>query len=384
MDRWTELLHFDNGLNDPHYANSTPIYQSATFQQAPSFDEQRNYDYSRSGNPTRSVLEKQLAILENGHYGFAFNSGLSAIYATLQLLSAKDHLIIGDDVYGGTYRLVDKIIKRFDIEVSQVDLTDTNALLNAIRPNTKLLLLETPTNPFQHVSDIEAISNLLQSHNILFAIDNTFLSPWLQNPLSLGADIVIHSATKHLSGHSDITAGAVITNDKSLADEIAFIQNATGSALEALPAWLLLRGIKTLGLRIERAQENAQKIARFLASHPEVKNVYYTGLSSHQGYPISQKQTRGAGSVISFDTYNSEVARYLVDHSKLFNISVSFGGLQSAISLPFKMSHAAVDDPTKKVPTNLIRLSVGIEDPQDLINDLNTTLANAGALKSVL
>ncbi|WP_119344745.1 trans-sulfuration enzyme family protein [Facilibium subflavum] len=384
MDLWTQLVHSAKSIDDPYHANSLPIYQTATFAQEASFDQPNAYDYSRSGNPTRKVVEDQIARLEQGQFGFAFNSGMAGIYAVVQLLNAGDHLITGQDIYGGTYRLLTKIVSRFGIEVTQVDLCDINAIEENIQKNTKMVLLETPTNPLQQITDIAVLASFLKQSNILLAVDNTFLSPWLQKPLTLGADIVIHSATKHLSGHSDITAGAVVVNDASLAQDIQLIQNASGSALEALPAWLLLRGIKTLGLRIERQQQNAIEIANFLQSHPQVEKVYYCGLPDHPGFDINKKQATGSGTVISFTTQSQAISQYVVDHTRLFITSVSFGSLTSLISLPCQMSHAAIDSGRHNIPPSLVRLSIGIESVDDLKEDLHRCLSSVEYFKNDL
>ncbi|WP_440681971.1 trans-sulfuration enzyme family protein [Cysteiniphilum halobium] len=375
MNRWTCLIHPGLDNSDPYHANSLPIYQTATFAQDDAEHPSNKYDYSRSGNPTREYVEGYIAKLENARFGLAFSSGMAAISCVLQLLNAGDHIIVGMDIYGGTHRIIHKVLTRFNIQCTQVDFNDNQALTQALTAKTKLVLLETPTNPLQQITDINALrSNLPQ--NIILVVDNTLLSPWLQKPLDLGADIVIHSATKHLAGHSDVSAGVVATNCKHLAHELKFLQNANGNALDAMPAWLLLRGVKTLGLRIERQQQSALKIAHFLENHPKVTEVYYAGLPTHPDFNIMQNQASGAGSVLSFTTDSLELSKHIVNKTQLFTISVSFGSLMSLISLPCQMSHASIDSSKRHIPENLIRLSIGIEDPDDLIADLDKNIYN--------
>ncbi|WP_203249658.1 trans-sulfuration enzyme family protein [Cysteiniphilum marinum] len=373
MDQWTRLIHPEIDNNDPYQANSLPIYQTATFAQDDAEDPTNQYDYSRSGNPTRAYVEAYIAKLENAQYGLAFSSGMAAISCVLQLLNAGDHIIIGTDIYGGTHRILHKVLTRFNIQCSQVDFNDEQALTQSLTANTKLVLLETPTNPLQQITDINALRSKL-AQDIILAVDNTLLSPWLQKPLELGADIVIHSATKHLAGHSDVSAGVVVTNHEHLAQELKFLQNANGNALDPMQAWLLLRGVKTLGLRIERQQQSALKIAQFLENHPKVTKVYYAGLPTHPNHNIMQAQASGSGSVLSFTTESFELSKHIVNQTQLFTISVSFGSLMSLISLPCQMSHAAIDTSKRNIPESLIRLSIGIEDPDDLIDDLDKIL----------
>lgn len=369
MNRWTQLVQFDPCPGDHFHSNSTPIYQTATFAQ--SLDRDCLYDYSRSKNPTRSIVEQQIAKLEGGDYAFAFNSGMAALVAIIGLIQCGDHIIAGDDLYGGTYRLLSQRLAGRGIDFTLVDTTDLQAVAKAITPKTRLILIETPSNPLQKISSIHSLADLAHNNNALLVIDNTFLSPWLQQPLLLGADIVLHSATKHLSGHSDVTAGVIVTNKSDLAAKLAFIQNAEGAALAPFECWLLLRGLKTLGLRIEREQDTAIKIAHYLKDHPAVKNIYYPGLNNHPGHTIHQKQALGPGSVISFETESYDFAKRFVANTQLFILSVSFGSLNSLISLPCQMSHAPVPTNECGLTNNLIRLSIGIEDADDLIGDLH-------------
>ncbi len=381
MNRWTQITTFQASPGDPHRPNSTPIYQTATFGQ-PSVNSLGRYDYSRSGNPTRDVLESQLAKLEGVAHGFAFASGMAALSATSRVLSCGQHLVAGIDLYGGTHRLLSQILSRQGIEVSFVDTSDVSAVDKAIKPNTKLVLIETPSNPLQHIADIPKLADLAHQAGAWLAVDNTLLSPWLQQPAQLGADLVIHSATKHLGGHSDVSAGAVTTDDPDLARTLAFIQNAEGTALSPFDSWLLLRGLQTLPLRIERQQASAGHVAAFLASHPQVKRVHYPGLATHPGRDLHFSQASGAGSVISFETGNVQLSERILSALQLFTISVSFGSLHSLASLPCRMSHASIPVESRHVGEDLIRLSIGIEDPGDLIASLQTAIQRARLARS--
>ena len=353
-------------------AVSTPIYQTATFRQ-PTATDWGEYDYSRTANPTRTRLEKKLAQLEHGKYATAFASGMAAITAVSRLLKSGDEILASDDLYGGSVRLLEQVLPRQGITVTYVDATDLDAVAAAVSASTKLLLIETPTNPLLRISDIAGLARIAHSRDAILAVDNTMLSPCLQNPLDLGADVVIHSATKFLCGHSDVMAGAVITNSDGLHKQIAFLQNAEGSALSPFDSWLLLRGIKTLSLRVERQTEKALKAAQVLASRPEVKEVYYPGLEDHAGQELHSRQARGGGSVISFTTGNVDLSRRFVEATRLCSIAVSFGSVNSSISLPCYMSHASIPESMRSrlaPPADLIRLSIGIEDIEDVLADL--------------
>jgi cystathionine beta-lyase len=353
-------------------AVSTPIYQTATFRQ-PAAAEWGEYDYSRTANPTRTQLEKKLALLEHGQFASAFASGMAAITAVTRLLKSGDEILARDDLYGGSIRLLEQVLPRHGITVGYVDTTNLYAVESVVSARTKLILVETPTNPLLRISDIAGLADMAHSHDAILAVDNTMLSPCLQNPLELGADIVIHSATKFLCGHSDVMAGAVITNSEDLHQRIAFMQNAEGSALSPFDSWLLLRGIKTLSLRVERQAANAMKIARFLAARPEVKDVYYPGLEDHRGHELHIRQSSGGGSVISFTTGDVDLSRRFVEATRLCSIAVSFGSVNSSISLPCYMSHASIPKSMRSrlaPPADLIRLSIGIEDVDDIIADL--------------
>jgi cystathionine beta-lyase len=368
----TSCVNFD-APDDPYGAMVPPIYQTATFQQptASGFGE---YDYTRSGNPTRALVEQQLANLEGGGYACAFASGMAAITALTRLLSSGEEIIAGDDLYGGTVRLLEEILPRQGIKVQYVDTTDLIAVAKALSPDTKLILIESPSNPLLRITDIRALSKLAHRAGALLAVDNSMLSPVLQRPLSLYADVVVHSATKFLCGHSDVTAGAVITNDPFVHERMSFQQNAEGAGLSPFESWLLLRGMKTLALRVERQNDTAQKVAGFLELGSAVKKVYHPGFSDHPGHEIHRSQSQGDGAVVSFTTGDAEFSARLVEATRLFKIAVSFGSVGSTISLPFYMSHASIPQKLKErlaPPADLVRLSVGIEDANDLIEDLD-------------
>jgi cysteine-S-conjugate beta-lyase len=364
-------------------AISVPIYQTSTFvQDAPSVH--KGYDYARSNNPTRKTLEDLLAILEHGDAGFAFASGIAAIDAVLKLLKAGDEIIAVDDIYGGSFRLFTHVYEKFGIKVNYADTTKTQNIVDKITPNTKMIWIETPTNPTLKISDLRAISDIAKALQALLVVDNTFASPALQQPITLGADIVIHSATKYLGGHSDIIAGAIITRTQVLSDKIKFIQNATGSILGPFDSWLLIRGIETLPLRIEKHATNALTIAKYLQSVNLIDKLYYPGIESHLNHKIASKQQSAFGSVISFslkiDTI--EAAENLVTKTKLFKLAESLGGVKSLICHPAQMTHKSIPEETRKasgIQDSLIRLSVGIEDANDLISDLKQAFEAAFA-----
>ena len=371
----TRCVHFP-AIDDRYGPIAPPIYQTATFRQ-PGALEFGEYDYTRSGNPTRTLLERQLAELEGGAHACAFASGMAAITALTRVLSSGDEIIAGDDLYGGTVRLLEKVLSRHAITVRYVDTTDLESVKSALSLRTKLILVETPSNPLLRITDIRGLSEIASSAGVSLAVDNSMLSPVLQRPLALGADVVIHSATKFLCGHSDVTAGALITNHKSLHEQIAFQQNAEGAALSPFESWLLLRGVKTLALRVERQNDNAKKIAQFLATNRSVKEVYHPGLKDHPGHEVHRSQAEGDGSVITFTTGDAEVSKRIVEATKLFTIAVSFGSVGSTISLPCRMSHASIPDHLRVrllPPADLVRISVGIEDPGDLIADLTQAI----------
>ncbi|MCF3109104.1 PLP-dependent aspartate aminotransferase family protein [Niabella sp. CC-SYL272] len=359
-------------------AISTPIYQTSTFvQEAPGMH--RGYDYSRTNNPTRAALEKLIAELEGGSRGFAFASGLAAIDAVVKLLAAGDEILAVDDIYGGAFRLFTHVYQKFGIGVRYTDTTDVTKVAAAITPKTKLIWIETPTNPTLKISDIRAIANIAKTQGILLCVDNTFASPAAQKPLDLGADIVVHSATKYLAGHSDVIAGIVVTKTDELDDQIKFIQNASGAILGPFDSWLAIRGIETLPLRIAQHSKNAQAIAEFLQTQDLVKNVYYPGLPDHHNHAIAQQQQQYFGGVVSFDLKVDEtgVATQLVKSTRYFQLAESLGGVKSLICLPSEMTHKSIPAAIRRragVTDSLVRLSVGLEDAEDLVRDLEKAL----------
>ncbi len=370
--------HLDGG-RDPYGALAPPIYQTATFRQ-PAAAELGEYDYSRTANPTRSLVEAQLAALEGGRHAVAFASGMAALAAVTRLVAAGEEIVAGDDLYGGTTRLLAQVAPRQGIRVRWAPAGDPEALAAALGPATRLVLVETPSNPLLQVVDVAAAARAAHAAGALLAVDNSLLSPVLQRPLLDGADLVVHSATKALSGHSDVTAGAVVTDDAELHRRLAFHQNAEGAGLAPFDSWLLLRGTKTLALRVERQCASAERLARFLAGHPRVERVFYPGLGEHPGHLVQRRQASGAGPVVSFTTGDPDRSRRLVESLRLFTIAVSFGSVNSTASLPRHMSHASVPpDLADRLapPPDLVRLSVGVEDCDDLLEDLEEALRRA-------
>jgi len=358
--------------NDTNGAIVPPIYQTATFEQ-PNATEFGNYDYTRSGNPTRTLAEEQLARLENGKYASAFASGMAALAALTHGLKPGEEIIAGADLYGGTVRLLERVVSSHNVAVHYADTSDIDAVRRLTTARTRLILIETPGNPLFRISDITQLRELAHSVGAILAVDNSMLSPIFQKPLNLGADVVIHSATKFLCGHSDVTAGAVISNDRELHDAVAFQQNAQGAGLSPFESWLLLRGLKTLSLRVERQNLSARRIAEFLQEQPAVSEVFYPGLESHAGHAIHRRQATGDGGVLSFTTGDSDFSARVVEATRLFRIAVSFGSVGSTISLPCRMSHASIPPSLRNrlgPPEDLVRVSVGIEDVNDLIDDL--------------
>jgi len=363
-------------------AISVPIYQTSTFEQeAPGVN--KGYDYARTANPTRTVAEQLLARLENGHTGIAFSSGLAAIDAVVKLLKSGDEIVAVDDIYGGAFRLFTRIYEKFGIRVTYVDATDTVNIFNAITPHTKLIWIETPTNPTLKIADIAAIAKLAKAVGCLLCVDNTFATPILQQPLLLGADIVVHSATKYLGGHSDLIAGCVVTKDKALGDEIKFVQNACGAILSPMDSWLLIRGIETLPLRIKQHCSNAGQIAEWLQQHPAVDKVYYPGLNNHLNHVIAAAQASGFGGMVSFSLKEDtiEAAHVFVQSTRLFKLAESLGGIKSLLSHPASMTHQSIPEEKRKaagIADSLIRLSTGLEEPGDLIEDLQQAFCRLG------
>jgi cystathionine beta-lyase len=369
----TRLIRFDPAPGDRNAPVSTPLYQTATFEQ-PGAEELGDYDYSRSGNPTRAVLEALLAELESGSRAFAFSSGMAAISAVLRLVESGEAIVAGDDLYGGTYRLLAGLSERQGVEVRWADTTDPAAVADALDDRTRLVLMETPSNPLMKVSDIELIGRVARQRGAVLAVDNSIMSPYLQRPLELGADVVIESATKALSGHSDLTGGIVAVKDTALAERIYWTQNAEGTALGPFESWLLLRSVKTLSVRLDRQIGNARCVAEYLRDRREVKVVNYPGFADHPAHDLHRHQGGGGSVVMSFETHDDSLGRQMVDATRLFSIAVSFGGVGSVISLPCRISHAAIPAQVRKaraLPEGLVRISVGLEDVDDLIRDLD-------------
>ena len=362
--------------NDAYGAMVPPIYQTATFEQ-PTATEFGEFDYTRSGNPTRTLLEQQLADLEDGAQACAFASGMAALTSLTRIVRPGEEIVAGDDLYGGTVRLLDQITARLNIAVSYVDTTNEAEVRRVVSDRTRLILIETPSNPLFRISDIRKLSSIAKDARAYLAVDNSMLSPVFQRPLNLGADVVIHSATKFLCGHSDVTAGALITNDAPLHKQFSFQQNAEGAALSPFESWLLLRGLKTLSLRVERQNNSAEKIAHFLQTRPEVKQVFYPGLATHPGHEVHRRQADGNGAVVCFTTSDEKLSAQIVESTRLFKVAVSFGSVGSTISLPCRMSHASIPAALRDrlaPPSDLVRISVGIEDVDDLIDDLKLAL----------
>ncbi len=372
----TKVVHGSKGYDSHTGAISFPIYQSATFRH-PCLHQSTGYDYSRLQNPTREELENTIAILENGRFGFAFSSGMAAISTILSIFSPGDHIIVSDDLYGGTYRLLGEIYKKYGIELSYVDTSSINEIENAVNPNSKAILVETPSNPMMKVADIKKISDLAKYKEMLLIVDNTFLTPYFQRPLELGADIVIHSGTKYLGGHNDTLAGLLVANDDMLAERIKLVQKSEGAVLAPFDSWLILRGIKTLGVRLEKQQENAMKIARWLCNNKSVTKVNYVGLPDHEGYSISKSQASGFGAMISFNVKDIQSVERVLEKVQLIIFAESLGGVESLITYPVVQTHAAIPEEMRLrigVSDTLLRLSVGIEAAEDIIADLEQAL----------
>ncbi|WP_085523240.1 cystathionine beta-lyase [Tuberibacillus sp. Marseille-P3662] len=377
----TKLLHNQHKVDPNTGAVSVPIQPASTFHQF-DMDHFGQYDYSRSGNPTRAALEDAIADLEGGVQGFAFASGMAAISTAFMLLSQGDHVLLSEDVYGGTYRMTSEVLGRFGIEHTFVDTTDIEMVARHIQSNTKVIYIETPSNPLLKITDIRAVTELAQSHGCLTFVDNTFATPAVQRPLELGADVVLHSATKFIAGHSDVVAGLAVVKDQHLGDQIAFLQNSFGAILGVQDAWLVLRGLKTLQVRMNQSTASAKTIAAFLEEHPSVDNVYYPGLASDPGRDLHLSQANDTGAVLSFSLHDEAAVRQLTEHMQIPVFSVSLGAVESILSYPAKMSHAsmpAVEREKRGITDGLLRLSVGLEDHDDLIQDLTQALSGVEA-----
>ncbi|MGE7934081.1 bifunctional cystathionine gamma-lyase/homocysteine desulfhydrase [Viridibacillus arvi] len=372
----TKFIHAGIVGDETTGAVSTPIYQVSTYKQD-AVGKFRGYEYSRTGNPTRHALEVLISELENGHAGFAFSSGMAAVSSVVMLLKQGDHIIVTDDVYGGTFRVFTKVLNRFGIEATFVDTANIQAVEGAIQPNTKAIYIETPTNPLLKITDIKQVSTLAKQHQLLTIVDNTFLTPYLQQPITLGADIVLHSATKYIGGHSDVIAGLVVVSNAELAEQLHFVQNSVGAILGPQDSWLLMRGIKTLPIRVEEVNSNTQRIAEFLEQNSKVGKVYYPGLINHPGHELQKTQATGFGGMISFDVGSAEKGEEMLSKLRYFTLAESLGAVESLISIPTRMTHASI--PAKRraelgIVDGLVRISVGIEDVEDLLEDLEQAL----------
>ncbi|MDB5246323.1 MAG: cystathionine gamma-lyase [Segetibacter sp.] len=374
----TKIIHAGMEPDPSTGAIMTPIYQTSTYvQSAPG--QNKGYEYARSQNPTRKALEEAFAVLENAKFGLSFSSGVAATDAVIKLLNPGDEVIASNDMYGGSYRLFSKVFERFGIKFHYVNMQDVNNLTNYINANTKLIWVETPTNPLMNITDIEAVAAIAKQHKALLCVDNTFASPYLQTPLDLGADIVMHSATKYLGGHSDVIHGCLMLNDQELRDQLYFLQKTCGAVPGPQDCFLVLRGIKTLHVRMERHCENGEKVAYFLRNHPKVEKVYWCGFDDHPGFAVAKKQMRGFGGMMSFTLKDESVDNVtrVLSSTKVFALAESLGGIESLINHPATMTHASIprEERIKNgLPDSLIRLSVGIEDADDLMEDLDQAI----------
>lgn len=372
----TLLVHGSKGFDPQTGSISFPIYQSATFRH-PGPNQSTGYDYSRSGNPTREELEKTMARLEAGYEGFAFSSGMAAISAVMELFAPGDHIIVSEDLYGGTYRLFDEICRRHGLAFTYTDSSKQINIEQSIQKNTRAIFIETPSNPMMRVTDINAAAKIAAAHNITLIVDNTFLTPYFQQPLTLGADIVVHSGTKYLGGHNDTLAGLLVVKDEETAERIRLVQKSVGAVLAPFDSWLILRGIKTLAVRLEKQQANALQVANWLYNDRRIENVYYVGLPQHPGFELSQKQASGFGAMISFSVRDSRQAESVLSRVKLISFAESLGGVESLITYPLVQTHAAIPQEIRDrlgVDEKLLRLSVGIENSLDIIADLDQAL----------
>jgi cystathionine beta-lyase/cystathionine gamma-synthase len=373
----TQAIHAGQEPDPNNGAVMTPVYFTSTYMQDGVGKPRQGYEYSRTMNPTRKALQDCLAVLEGGSHGLAFASGLAATDTVLRLLNADSHVLAGNDVYGGTFRLFDKVLRRFHLDFTFADTTDPESVGEALTPSTRLVWLETPTNPFLRVTDIRAVAEIVHAHpnKPLLVVDNTFATPYLQRPLELGADIVVHSMTKYLSGHSDVVGGAVVVKDKDLADQLYFLQNAVGAVLGPMDSFLILRGIKTLPLRMDRHYENAMAIIEFLEEHPKVEQLIYPFHLSHPQEKIARQQMKNGGGMVSFIMKQGrDAATKVVESTKIFTLAESLGGVESLIEVPAAMTHLSVAGSQLEVDPGLVRLSVGIENKEDLIEDLQQAL----------
>jgi len=376
-NRTSRLVQIGTGRDERTGAISFPIYPSATYRH-PGVGQSTGYDYTRSNNPTREILEQALADLEGGARGLAFSSGMAALTTLFLHFSSGDHLVVSQDLYGGTYRILDQVFNKFGLHSSYVDTTDSTAVAAAIRPETRALLVETPGNPLLGVADLKVLGELCREHEMLFIVDNTFLTPILQRPFEFGADIVVHSATKYLGGHSDLCAGVLVARDEDLGERLYFLQNSTGGILPPQDCWLLIRSLKTLPLRIERHCRSAMTIARWLQQHEKISAVYFPGLENHPGHSLSQRQASDFGGMLSFRTRTPEQARRVLERLQLISFAESLGGVESLMTLPAVQTHGDIPEQDRLrlgIDDCLLRLSVGLEEVEDLIADLDQALA---------
>ena len=376
----TKAIHAGQEPDEATGAVSVPIYQTSTYAQE-GLGKHKGFEYARTQNPTRMALERNLATLEGGKACFAFASGMAATNAVMTLLKAGDHVIVSDNTYGGTFRLFDKVLKNFGLDFSYVDAREPHNVEEAARAETRMIFIETPTNPVMSLVDIRAVSEISRRRGIRLVVDNTFMSPFFQRPLELGADIVVHSTTKYLNGHSDGVGGAVILNDDEDIARMAFIQNAAGAILSPMDSWLVMRGTKTLAVRMRQHDENGRVVAQFLAEHPKIQKVYYPGLKSHPQHELASRQMDGFGGMISFETGSLENAKLVLESVKLCTLGESLGGVETLISHPATMTHASVPETERYrlgITDGLVRVSVGIEDVEDIIADLDQALNRIG------
>lgn len=372
----TDAIHAGQKPDLETGAVITPVYLTSTYAQE-ELGIHKGYEYGRTHNFTRAALEQNIATLEKGKYGIAFSSGLSAIHSILSLVKSGDHIIVTDNVYGGTYRLFELIMKGYGLEFSWIDTSNTDNIKKAIKSNSKILFIETPTNPMLTLTDLEKVAEIGKEKKLITVVDNTFMSPYFQNPLALGIDIVLHSTTKYLNGHSDVIGGIVITNDNLINERLRFIQNAVGAVPSPFDCWLTLRATKTLAVRMERHNSNALKIAEYLSSNPKIKKVFYPGLKSHPQHILAKKQMSGFGGMISFELFDFESVKKFLKKVKIFTLAESLGGVESLVCHPVSMTHASVPEEKRLefgLTENLIRLSVGIEDIEDLISDIEQAI----------
>lgn len=372
----TKLIHNGYAVDKTTGALSIPIYQASTFHQE-DVDRHQEFEYGRSGNPTRKALEESMAFIEGGDRAFAFSSGMAAVSAVMSIFSAGDHIILCKDIYGGSYRIASKHFTQFGFEITFVDETELAEIEAAVKPNTKAIFLETPSNPLMKITDLKGVSAIAKKHNLITVIDNTFMSPYLQRPFESGIDIVLYSATKFIGGHSDVVGGVVVTSKKEHSSKIHAVQNNFGAVLGPFDCWLLMRGLKTLKLRMDYQQKSAEKLAEWLSTHPKVKQVFYPGLASHKGREIHFSQASGGGAVLSFEADSEETVKKFLKNIKMAVVAVSLGGVETIVSYPVKMSHAAIPEEERLklgITPKLVRVSLGVEEIEDLIEDFEKAL----------